>query len=156
MIRLEIPGWDLLNLTDVVFDVNGTLAVDGALLPAVIPLFNELRDSLSVHLLTANTHGRQGEIDRQLALQATRIESGREAEQKAQFVRQLGADTTAAVGQGANDADMLAAARLGICLISPEGTARETLSRADIIVPDIEAALNLLLHPQRLKATLRH
>ena len=50
-----------------------------------------LRDRLTLHLLTADTHGRQQIIDQQLNLQAVRIQPGAEAAQKAEYVRQLGA-----------------------------------------------------------------
>jgi soluble P-type ATPase len=50
---------------------------------------------------------------------------------------------------------MLSAAALGIAVLGPEGLAREAWEAADILTPDILAALDLLLHPQRLVATWR-
>jgi soluble P-type ATPase len=50
---------------------------------------------------------------------------------------------------------MLKAAALGICILSPEGTAIETMLNADIVVPDIQNAFELLDKPLRLVATLR-
>jgi soluble P-type ATPase len=50
---------------------------------------------------------------------------------------------------------MLEAASLGIAVMQPEGVAIEALLAAKVAVPDIRAALDLLLHPQRLAATLR-
>ncbi|HDD55418.1 MAG TPA: HAD family hydrolase [Chloroflexi bacterium] len=155
MIRLNIPGVGEINLEHVVFDVNGTLAVDGTLLPGIPDLLQDLSQLLSIHLLTADTHGKQAEIDRQLNLEAIRIRAGDEKEQKLEYVHQLGADQTAAVGQGANDALMLEAARIGICVISAEGTALQSLLKADLVVPDILSALEILQNPTRLKASLR-
>ena len=43
----------------------------------------------------------------------------------------------------------------GICVISPEGTALETLVVADLVVPDIFAALELIEKPLRIVASLR-
>jgi soluble P-type ATPase len=60
------------------------------------------------------------------------------------------------VGNGANDAEMLAVAALGVAVLGPEGLAQAAWQNTDLIVPDINAALDLLLHPQRLTATLRH
>ena len=155
MIRLNIPGVGEINLEHVVFDVNGTLAVDGTLLPGIPGLLQDLSQLLSIHLLTADTHGKQAEIDRQLNLEAIRIRAGDEKEQKLEYVHRLGADQTAAVGQGANDALMLEAARIGICVISAEGTALQSLLKADLVVPDILSALEILQNPTRLKASLR-
>jgi P-type E1-E2 ATPase len=155
MIELNIPGHGTITLEHLVTDVNGTLAIDGQLLDGLARRINALQDRLEVHLLTADTHGYQEIIDRQLNLHAVRITKDRESEQKASFVHELGAAHVFAIGQGANDAGMLEAARLGICLISPEGTATKTLLASDIIVPNIYAALDLLDKPLRIVATLR-
>ena len=76
-------------------------------------------------------------------------------EQKRTFVEKLGADSVVAIGQGANDAGMLKAAAFGICVMSLEGAAVETLLAADIVVPDIIAAFDLLDKPMRIIASLR-
>jgi len=156
MIRIDIPGVGEVNLEHVVFDVNGTLALDGKLLPGLPDHFQRLEKILQIHLLTADTHGKQSEIDQQLGLKAVRIQAGNEKEQKADYIHHLGANQTVAVGQGANDALMIEAARLGICVISPEGTALDTLLKADLVVPDILSALEILINPIRLKASLRN
>ena len=155
MIELDIPGKGHYRLEHLVCDVNGTLAVDGILPEGLPQALNALRDRLTIHLLTADTHGKQDQIDRQLNLRAVRVRRGHEAEQKADFVRQLGAERVIAIGQGANDARMLATAAIGIAILSQEGLAQPTLLAADILVPDIFAALGLLENPLRMTATLR-
>jgi soluble P-type ATPase len=60
-----------------------------------------------------------------------------------------------AIGNGANDAAMLSTAALGIAVLGPEGTARESIEAADVVVTSIEIGLDLLLNPRRLVATLR-
>ena len=155
MIELTIPGRGELRIKHIVTDVNGTLALDGVLLDGLSKRIGILRDRLQIHLLTADTHGRQAVIDGQLNLTATRIKGGNEALQKAEYVRNLGAESVVAIGQGANDASMLKEAALGICVMSQEGVAVETLLAADLLVPDIHAALDLLDKPLRLIASLR-
>ncbi|MGD0611475.1 MAG: ATPase P [Anaerolineales bacterium] len=155
MIEIDIPGGGDLQLRHLVLDVNGTLAVDGRLQDGLVRRLEALRDRLEIHLLTADTHGRQAEIDRQLNLHAVRIAPGDEAAQKAEYVRRLGVESVVAVGQGANDAGMLAEAALGICVLSPEGTAVRTLNEADLVVVDIFTALDLIDKPLRIVASLR-
>lgn len=155
MIELNIPGRGLVQLQHVVCDVNGTLAVDGKLLDGLVRILASIQDRLTLHLLTADTHGKQQIIDQQLAIQAVRVQRGDEAAQKADYVRRLGANRVAAIGQGANDAGMLAEAALGICVLSPEGVAIETLSAADLVVPSIYDAFELFNKPLRIVATLR-
>jgi len=155
MINVEIPGEGELQIEHVVFDVNGTLAVDGILLPEVLSLLKVLSEKVKIHLLTADTHGKQSVIDRQLGITAIRVKEGSEAEQKATYLSKLDAEHSAAVGQGANDSLMLKEARIGICVLSEEGAALETLLQADMVVPDIVSALKILNHPTRLVASLR-
>jgi P-type E1-E2 ATPase len=155
MIELNIPGRGLVLLEHLVCDVNGTVAVDGQLIDGLARSLTSLRDRLELHLVTADTHGRQHLIDRQLNIQAVRIQPGDEARQKLEFVRRLGAQAVIAIGQGANDAAMLKEAALGICVLSPEGAAIETLLAADLVVPQVQTALELLERPLRIVATLR-
>jgi len=155
MIELNIPGRGLVQLKHLVCDVNGTLALDGQLLEGVKQRLNILRDRLTLHLITADTHGRQSAIDQLLNLSAVCIQPGEEAVQKEKYVHQLGAETVVAIGQGANDAEMLQAAALGICVFSVEGTAVNTLLKADLVVSNVNEALELLDKPLRIVATLR-
>lgn len=155
MIELNIPGRGILRIEHLVSDVNGTLAFDGQLIAGVARALTALQDRVTVHLLTADTHGRQETIDRQLGLKAIRIPPGDEAVTKAEYLQHLGPASVAAVGQGANDAEMLRQAAIGICIQSKEGLAVETLMAADILVPDILSALDLLENPLRLVASLR-
>lgn len=155
MIELNVPGRGVIQLHHLVCDVNGTLALDGRLIDGVAKSLQKLGDRLQLHLLTADTHGKQDSIDQQLGLQAVRIPPGDEVLGKGEYVRRLGPDRVAAIGQGANDAEMLRQAVLGICLLSPEGLATETLMASDLIAADIVAALALFEKPLRLVASLR-
>lgn len=155
MIELSIPGRGILQLEHLVSDVNGTLAVDGQLPDGLGRALSQLRDRLEIHLLTADTHGMQDVIDKQLGLKAVRIAPGEENKQKADYVKRIGAQRVAAIGQGANDAAMLESAGLGICVLSTEGTAVKTLLAADLVVPNIFTALELLEKPLRILASLR-
>ncbi len=155
MIELSIPGRGNLRLEHLVIDVNGTLAIDGILMDRLAKRIASVRDRLRVHLLTADTHGRQAVIDQQLNLVATRLIEGNEQEQKRAFVENLGADHVLAIGQGANDASMLKAAALGICVMSAEGAAVETILAADLVLPNIFSAFDLLDKPIRIIASLR-
>ncbi|PWH16810.1 MAG: ATPase P [Anaerolineae bacterium] len=155
MIELNIPGRGLLRLEHLVCDLNGTLAVDGQLLEGIPRLLKNLSDRLSIHVLTANTRRNRETIELQLGLSLHTIPRGEETQSKAAYVRQLGAETVIAVGQGANDAAMLREAAIGICVLSKEGTSVATLQSADLFVPDIYTAFELIEKPLRLVASLR-
>lgn len=155
MIELKIPGRGDIALQHAVLDVNGTLATDGRLIKGVEPRLIALSNHLDLHLLTADTHGRQAEIDAALKLVATRILPGGESDQKVAFISSLGTHNVIAIGNGANDAGMLKAAAIGVAVMGEEGLNVDAMLAADIVVPSIVDALDLLLIPQRLVATLR-
>jgi soluble P-type ATPase len=158
MLTVDIPGWRSLQLEVLLLDVNGTLTLDGELLAGVdagLKAFIQL-GMLDVQLVSADTFGRLDNIAAQLGARAKRLESGRpEAAQKADVVTQLGGERVVAIGNGANDADMLGEAALGIAVFGPEGLAASALAAADVVVASIDDALGLLRNPKRLIATLR-
>jgi P-type E1-E2 ATPase len=155
MIEISVPGRGTYRLQYLVLDVNGTLALEGDVIDGVPRRLDQLRHRIETHLVTADTRGRQAAIDAQLGLRATRVEPQNEAAQKAAFVDGLGGDGVCAIGNGANDAEMLRRAGLAIAVLGEEGLAIDALSAADVVAPHINAALDLLLNPLRLIATLR-
>lgn len=155
MIEIDVPGWGALRLEHVLLDVNGTIAVDGQIVQGVVERLAALRELSAVHLITADTQGRQAALDAELGLQTVRVAAGQEREQKAALVRALGAPSVCAIGNGANDAEALRQAALGIAVLGDEGVAMEAVQAANVLAPSIAAALDLLLNPLRLKATLR-
>jgi len=155
VISLSVPGFGDFEIEHAVFDVNGTLAIDGVLISGVKERLDALAGHVKIHLLTADTYGRQAAIDAALGLTADRITPGQELEQKRAFVWRLGAKHVAAVGNGSNDAGMLEAAGIGIAVLGVEGLCSEAAAAADIIVVGALDALDLLLKPRRLIASLR-
>jgi len=156
MLSLDIPGRGVLEIRHLVLDVNGTIAEDGHIRPGVKERLARLRRQLEIVMVTADTHGRQAALDSELELEATRLETGKpEAPQKAALVRRLGANSTIAIGNGANDSDMLKEAAFGIAVLESEGTSLLALQAADILSRSVTEALDLLLNPRRLVATLR-
>ena len=152
MRTIEIPGEASLRLEYLVLDVNGTLTARGELIDGVAERLEGLAGDLALHLLTADTFGTASGLGDRLGVPVTLIRSG---DDKAAFVRTLGAATTVAIGNGRNDAAMLQAARLGIAIIGPEGAAAATLLAADLIFRSVTEALDLLLDDRSLIATLR-
>jgi len=152
-IAVTIPGRrGLLRIERVVFDFNGTLAVDGRLIRGVRARLKRLAAVVDVVVLTADTFGT---ARRALAALPVEVAIVRGGAQKRRYVESMGAGAVAAVGNGANDVAMLRVAALGIAVCGPEGMAAELLRAAAIVVGDINGALDLLLRPQRLVATLR-
>ena len=73
-----------------------------------------------------------------------------------EYVKRIGSSTTVCIGNGRNDRMMLKEAGLGIAVILEEGAFSGTLFEADVVCTSILSALDLLLFPKRLQATLRN
>ncbi len=149
---IELPGHAAIELTDLVLDFNGTLARDGALQPGVAKRVTRLAARLRVTVMTADTHGT---ARRELAGLPLTVELARNGEAKADLVRTLDPEHTAAIGNGRNDVAMVRLAALGIAVLGVEGAAGELLRVADVVTTDVNDALDLLADPLRLVATLR-
>jgi soluble P-type ATPase len=155
MLAIDIPGFGDLRLEHLVLDYNGTLAEDGKLLDGVATPLRELSAKLTIHVITADTFGRAAEELAGLPLQLLVIRNRDQARGKLEFVQHLHAGTVVAVGNGRNDQEMLRAVGLSVAVVQREGAALVTLANADVVVPGIVQALELLQHPLRLVATLR-
>jgi P-type E1-E2 ATPase len=155
-LRIEIPGREALLMSSLVLDLNGTIAVDGVVIPGVETRLGLLHEQgWTCYLLTADTRGRAQATAESLQVTLHRLTPGQEAAQKARLVETLGAGHVVAIGAGLNDAEMLRKAAIGIAVLEEEGAAVAALLAADLVVPGIDAALDLLLKPQRLVASLR-
>jgi soluble P-type ATPase len=152
MIQIEIPQRGMIELQHAVFDVNGTLAVDGILIPGVADQLKRLASQLAIHILTAGTHGKLAELAQSLGYPLQIISSGAD---KANYIRQLGEANVIAFGNGANDAEMLGLAAIGVAVITTEGVAASALQAADVLTLGPLDAIDLVLKPKRLVATLR-
>jgi len=158
MISCTIPGRGIIEINHLVCDVNGTLTRDGILIPGAKDALTKLSKQVEIHLISADTLDKLSEIEKELEDILTSVEHitpNGEAEQKVEYVQKLGSSGVAAIGQGTNDRLMLKGAGVGICVLSHEGTAVESMLSSDILVPDILSAFDLFLIPDRLKATLR-
>ncbi|HHW43701.1 MAG TPA: ATPase P [Desulfotomaculum sp.] len=155
MLTVDIPGRGKLEIEHLVLDFNGTMAVDGTLLPGVEERLNTLSEQLTIHILTADTFGTGQQACRNIRGSVHILSPGEGSTQKEAFITRLGENRTATVGNGTNDTRMLKKAALGIVVLGPEGTSVQALLAADVVVRDICDGLDMLLHPKRLVATLR-
>jgi soluble P-type ATPase len=128
MLEIAIPSRDALRLEYLVLDVNGTIALDGQLIAGVGERLDKLSKLLGIWLVSADTQGTLASLADNLTVKARLLQPGDKAVQKA---------------------------ALGIAVLGGEGLSAACWEAADVIVPDIGAALDLLLRPPRLIATLR-
>jgi P-type E1-E2 ATPase len=155
VIQIAIPGRSPLQIDHLVLDFNGTLAHDGQLLEGVAERITALSAQLKIHILTADTHGSARAQVADLPCELAILPAAEQDTAKREFVLGLGATQTASIGNGLNDRLMLREATLGIAVLGKEGVAVGAITSADVLTSDIIDALDLLIHPLRLIATLR-
>ena len=154
MIKIEIPGRKTLEISSVVLDYNGTIAADGELVPGASEKIKKLCGMAQVFILTADTYGTVKEQCRGLGAEVKTFPRTNAAVCKEEIVRSTGKGTVC-IGNGFNDIEMFDAADLSIAVMDLEGTCAALLPHADILVRSAEEGLDLLLHTDRIKATLR-
>ena len=155
MIEIGIPEFGSLALQHLVLDYNGTLACDGLLLPGITERLQILAEKLQVHVVTADTFGQVREALSDVQCTLYILPSGKQTEAKLAYVERLGVTNSVCIGNGCNDRLMLKEAALGIAVIQEEGASPSTLFTADVVTTSIQSALDLLINPLRLVATLR-
>ncbi|MEN6389846.1 MAG: ATPase P [Syntrophomonas sp.] len=156
MIEVPLPGRNrTLRLSHLLLDINGTLTVDGELIKGVAERIEALKKSLAIYLLSADTYGRAQATADALGLEFFRVNAETGGVDKRDYIVNLGKEHSAAIGNGFNDILMLEEAALAIAVMGREGCCSEALLCSDLVVADINDALDILLNPRRLVATLR-
>jgi len=156
MIKIEISGMPQILIEHLVLDYNGTIAINGEIIAGVNGRLGKLSALLDIHVLTADTYGSVHEACRGLNVSVHVIGKYQQDREKLTFVESLKVEHCIAIGNGRNDALMLSSAALGIALIQEEGINTKALLASDIVFHSINDALDSLLNPQCLIATLRN
>ena len=102
MIRIDVPGREIIEIEHVVLDYNGTIALDGQLIEGAAWRIRELCKSAHVYVLTADTYGTVRSQCDGLGAEVKTFPRANAAECKEEIVRALGGKV-ACVGNGFND-----------------------------------------------------
>ena len=156
MISIDIPGAGNKEIHHLVFDYNGTIAIDGVLIPGVREVLLLLAGRTSIHVITADTFGFVTQQVSGIDCEVVIIPPGDQAQSKLDFIEKLGVQHTLCVGNGANDELMLKHAGIGIAVLQEEGLATAALFAADLVVKDVLDVFALLKTPERIMATQRN
>lgn len=155
MIKIAIPGRGNYSIKYLILDLNGTIAIDGTIIPGVKEKLGMLSQKVDIFLVTADTNNNAGVLVSELPVKLYQIKESEENDQKVKVVLKRGRNTTVSIGNGCNDVSMLKESAIGICIIGGEGASAEAVMASDLVVSTVNDALNLLLKPDRLRATLR-
>jgi soluble P-type ATPase len=154
MITIQRPGKESLEIEFILVDFEGTLAQDRRVHPKAKDKINLLSKRTKIYILTKGEKEVTEGLLRKVKAERVYLTEREGSLQKLELLKRLGEQRTIAIGSGMDDALMMEAAGLSICVIGKEGAAGEALSKADVIVTDIIDALDFLLKPLRQKTTL--
>lgn len=154
MISFEIPGFGPVDIEHVLLDYNGTIAVDGVIAPGAAGIIAELAGLVHVTVLTADTYGTAEAQCAPLGVEVLTFPRDGAAVFKEEYAESL-TGGVAAFGNGRNDIGMFDKAALSVAILDEEGACAALLPHADILARDICEGLALLLHVDRIRATLR-
>ena len=155
MIEIAIPGRGNYTIKNVVVDLNGTIAVDGNIIQGVKEKMAILSQELDIFLVTADMNKNAERLVKDLPVTLYKIKETEENNQKLRVVLKQGKNNTVSIGNGCNDVSMLKESAIGISIVGGEGASAEAMMASDLVVVTINDALDLLLKPHRLGATLR-
>jgi soluble P-type ATPase len=156
MLEIDIPGFGAVKLQHLVSDFTGTLSFNGALIPGVEDRLNRISEFMDIHVLTSDTFGTALSELKDVNCKGHVLDGEYHDLQKEEYVEKLTPSSVVAFGNGNNDRKMLRVARIGIAVTEGEGCAVDILMAGEVHVTNINAGLDLLLNPKRLKATLRY
>ena len=146
----------------ILLDLNGTIATDGKIKEGVKERLAILKEKAEIYILSADTFGTLNDIAKSLNVKGMKVDREKYGSEKIaklkilEELKKLNPDKKIiAIGNGNNDELLLKNADLGICVIGDEGAWSKTVLSSDIVVKDINDALDLLLNENRLKATSR-
>jgi soluble P-type ATPase len=155
MISINIPGFAEVTLEHVIFDYNGTLAVDGLLIEGLAEKLTELSKKLKIHVVTGDSLGTAKKELQGIPCDVLIVPPAEQGLAKKNFIHTLNPSKTVSIGNGRNDQQLMKESIIGIITLGGEGTSIEALSAADVVVATIFDAFDLLEHPNRLLSTLR-
>ncbi len=155
MISVSVPGWGDLDIEYLVVDYNGTCAFGGKMKENVKDMLDKVSRYIKVFIITSDTYGNIDTEGNTIGFSIIKVGKEGSGAEKAKIIRELGPEKIVAIGNGSNDVQMLKEAALGIGVIGEEGCSKDILKEADFVVKNVTDALSIILHPERIVATLR-
>ena len=153
---IKIPGREDVNIENIIFDYNGTIAVNGKIKESIKEDLKKLTTLYNVYVLTADTYKTAERECREIGVILKTFPRENAGEFKKNILLEIGKNETACVGNGFNDIKMCKESILSIGVIEKEGMCSKLFLHTDIVVKSIDSALDILLDKNKIIATLRN
>ncbi|MES2437129.1 MAG: hypothetical protein V4519_03875 [Patescibacteria group bacterium] len=149
----NVPGIGEMELKTLILDLNGTLTVKGIIPEGVKVRLTTLKSQgYRILFFTGNTRNNADEIATSLGIEWILAESGVAKRDEA---LKIDPKTCVSIGNGQIDLELMKVVKLRIVTLQSEGVHVQTLLNSDIVIPSITDALDLLIDPATLIATMR-
>ena len=156
MVSIDIPGKGKMNIENLVLDFNGTIAYDGNIKNGIREKIQRVHEmGINIYILTADTYHQAAEQCKDMPVTLEIFDVDNAALSKREIVNNIDSKLTMTIGNGNNDVEMFEESILSVAVIGDEGCAVKAIFAAYIITNNIDDAIDLLLNPHRIKATLR-
>lgn len=100
MLKIIIPGQNDLSIENIVFDLNGTLATDGKLKPALKEMMAKIKSFSDIYILSSDTYGYVQNECNGIGIKV-HVPSGKNGGmEKKEFVQELGPESAICIGNG--------------------------------------------------------
>jgi soluble P-type ATPase len=151
--QYDVPGFGELKLSIIILDLNGTLSVGGEIVEGVDTRLKQLKEmGYKIVFFTGNTRNNADTLAQRLGIEWVFAADG---EAKKEQALKLNPEECVSIGNGLIDLELMKVVKLRIVTLQAEGVHVQTLLQSDVVTPTINDALDLLIDPQRLIATLR-
>src|SRR6476620_6455238 len=117
--EIAIPGQDPFEITTLILDLNGTLTIDGILIPGVKERIEKIQreQKLRTVLFTGDTLGTGGAIAKELDIEVRKTPTALDKRSEAW---KLGAKESATIGNGNIDLELFKVTRFRIMVLQDE------------------------------------
>lgn len=141
------------EINTIILDLNGTLAVHGKIVRGAKKRLSTLKKlEFKIVLFSGDQRGNVEELCNELNIEFKKASSQKEKEK---FFLENNPECTAAIGNARIDNGKFKHAKLSIATLQSEGIHTGILDFVDIIVPNINDALDLFIDPDALIATMK-
>ncbi len=154
MVMIYNPvGVGEIELSTIILDLNGTIAIDGQIVIGVKERIEKLKElGFKIYLFTGDQRGNAAMQAEKLGIE---VEKATTADEKETLTKKLDVDHTVAIGNGRIDIGTFKPCKLRIGTLQREGIHVGILEHIDILVPSINDALDLLINENSFNATMR-
>lgn len=149
----NVQGVGKITIDTVIFDLNGTLAVNGKLVEGVKDRIERLKnEGFRVYVVSTDHRGNGKELADDLGIEFIYAETTNDKED---FIREFDPEMVAAIGNARVDIGLFDYARISIATMQAEGIHAAIFRFVDIIVTSVNDAIDILLDKTTFENTMK-